>query len=79
MMADAVESAGRAIDPEPSKIDNLINRLINERIADGQFADAPISMAELTVIKRVFISQIASFRHRRIQYDTGKESRNGQN
>jgi cyclic-di-AMP phosphodiesterase PgpH len=78
MMADAVESAGRAVQPEAPKIEGLIDKLIGDRIADGQFADAPISMSELTTIKKVFISQIASFRHRRIQYDTGKENRSGQ-
>lgn len=78
MIADAVESAGRAIQPEASKIDELVERLVNERIQDGQFNSAPISMAELTTVKRVFVRQLAAIRHRRIQYDTGKTSGNGQ-
>ena len=78
MMADVVESAGRAIQPELSKIEGLINKLISERIADGQFDDAPISIAELTQVKKVFISQMASFRHKRIQYETPKDGKNGQ-
>lgn len=79
MMADVVESASRAIQPELPKVESLIDRLINERIADGQFANSPISLAELTQVKRVFITQVASFKHRRIQYETPKESGNGQN
>ncbi|MBP7732668.1 MAG: HDIG domain-containing protein [Caldisericia bacterium] len=78
MMADVVESAGRAIQPELPKIEGLIDKLISERIADGQFDNSPISIAELTQVKKVFISQMASFRHKRIQYETPKDGKNGQ-
>ena len=49
-------------------IRKLIGELINARVTDGQFDEAPISTRELTVIKEAFVEGLVSDLHKRIKY-----------
>ncbi len=73
MIADAVESAARAQKPERSKIEGLVEGIIQERINDGQLSECPISLAQLTEVKKVLTNQIASTRHERVPYPGDEE------
>jgi len=75
MLADAVESASRATLPEPTKIEEMVGRLIDDRLHDAQLSLSPISMAQLTKVKQSFIRQLISSSHRRIPYPV--ETKNG--
>lgn len=77
MLADACESTVRAMnDPEPGKIENVINNLINYRISDGQLNDAPITFADITKIKQSFLASLVMQHHKRIRYPNQSEIEN---
>lgn len=69
MLADTCESAFRSMDaPEPEKVENLVRKLIESRIADGQLDEAPITYKDLDIIRKTFISVLISQSYRRIKY-----------
>ena len=52
MLADCVESASRTItDPTPGKLENLVLEIARGKLADGQFDECNITMAELKLIE----------------------------
>ncbi|HEX67981.1 MAG TPA: HDIG domain-containing protein [bacterium] len=69
MLADAVEAASRTLEnPTTSRIRNLVERIINEKIQDGQLYDAPLSLKEIDLIKESFIRTLSSIFHTRVEY-----------
>ena len=69
MLADAIESAVRAAkDPSNEEIDTIINRIIKERLNDGQLSDAPITMRDLKIIAETFSRMLRGMHHKRIKY-----------
>lgn len=72
MMADSVEGACRAIfsekDPTPDRISEVVNRVIDEKLNDGQLSQAPLTLAELTKIREAFIEAMVGHYHHRIPY-----------
>ena len=52
MICEAVEAAVRSIkEPDIFKIETMINKIINQRIGDGQLNDCPLTLDELDKIK----------------------------
>lgn len=77
MLADACESAVRSmVEPTPEKIDNLITNLIKARVDDGQLDEAPITFADLKIIKNSFYEVLVSQHHKRIRYPKQDEMEN---
>ena len=69
MIADAVESAVRAAkNPSNEEIDAIINRIIKERLNDGQLSDSPITMKDLKTIAETFSRMLRGMHHKRIKY-----------
>ena len=69
MMCDAVEAASRSLrDYSAESISELVERIINGKIDDGQLSEAEISMCELTVAKDVMKSYIQQMYHARVAY-----------
>ncbi len=69
MVADAVESAARALsDPTPSRIEALVQTIANKRLLDGQFEDCEISMRDLSRIAASISRTLAGIHHARIDY-----------
>ena len=69
MIADAVESAVRAIKASSAEeIDSVIERIIKERLNDGQLADAPITLKDLSIIASTMSRIIRGIHHERIKY-----------
>mgnify|MGYP005685838665 CR=1 FL=1 len=70
MMADSLEAACRAIfmneDADEEKIANVINEIFEEKIADGQLNNAPITFQELNLIKNSFQESLEGLYHQRI-------------
>ncbi len=57
MMADGCESAVRAIEePDPVKVENVIDKIIKSRVEEGQLNDSPITLNDINRIKEAFIS-----------------------
>ena len=69
MLADAVESAVRAMKGASSEeIENIIDKIIVERLNDGQLADSPLTLKDLQVIAMTFSRILRGMQHNRIKY-----------
>ena len=69
MMADTVEAASRSIEhPDEAKITTLVREVFADRLADGQFEEAPLTTSQLGTMQQAFIESILADRHRRIRY-----------
>ena len=68
-LADMVESASRSLEkPTPQKVEQLVNDLIEQRIADGQLDECDLTLAELKTIADRFRFTLMTMLHTRIAY-----------
>ena len=74
MIADAAESASRSIeDPTPTRIENLVRKIIDQRVEDGQFDDSCLTFGELRIIEKSVINTLLASSHSRVAYpDKGR-------
>lgn len=69
MMADTVEAASRSLEEvSEDSITELVERLIGEKLKDGQFDSCELTFKEFETIKRTIIKNLAVARHLRIKY-----------
>ena len=69
MLADSCEAASRALaDSSPSRIQQLVQRLINNYFRDGQLDECSLTLRDLHAIARSFIDTLSAIRHERIDY-----------
>jgi putative nucleotidyltransferase with HDIG domain len=72
-LADIVESASRSLEkPTPQKVEQLVNELIEERIADGQLDECDLTLGELRMIAERFRFTLMTMLHTRIAYPKGE-------
>jgi putative nucleotidyltransferase with HDIG domain len=68
-LADTCEAAVRAVRPATrEELEALVNRLIDERVAEGELNESNITFRELQTIKEVFLQVLQGVHHPRIQY-----------
>ena len=71
MMADAIEARSRSLtDFSEQSIAEAVNQMIDTQIADGQFAETPLSFKDVEDIRRIFTSRLTAMNHHRISYPT---------
>ncbi len=69
MMADAVESASRAlVEPTASRLQNLVEQIAMKKLLDGQFDECGLTLQHLETIKRSLIKSLTAIYHGRIKY-----------
>lgn len=69
MMADAVEATSRTLKKyDVETIDQLINEIIDNQIAEQQFINSDITFKDITNIKKVFKRMLMNIYHVRIEY-----------
>lgn len=69
MLADACESTVRAMDdPNPEKIKNVVDNLIQIRIDDGQLDESPLTFKDIRNVKEAFYSILVGQHHKRVRY-----------
>lgn len=69
MIADAVESAVRAMKGATGdEIENIIDKIIVERLNDGQLADSPLTLKDIKIIAATFSRVLRGMQHNRIKY-----------
>ena len=69
MMSDTVEAASRSLkEYTEESISTLVNRLIDDQVAQGFFTDCPTTFRDITAAKNVLIERLKSMYHTRIQY-----------
>ncbi|MGC8842404.1 MAG: HD family phosphohydrolase [bacterium] len=78
MLADSVEAAVRSL-PEktPANVEMLVERIINQKLADGQLDEADISLKDLRKIKSAFLSILTALIHKRLEYPAEEEMKVG--
>ena len=69
MMADSIEAASRSLSEYTEEsLNNMVDRIINDQITSGYFAQCPISFLEIAEAKEVFKTKLRTMYHTRIQY-----------
>ncbi len=76
MLADTVEAAVRSIIKKASSMDEVyefVNKLISDKVLDGQLNHCNITLAEIETIKETFNGVFKAMYHDRIAYPEEKE------
>jgi putative nucleotidyltransferase with HDIG domain len=69
MIADAVESAVRSLkNPTNEEIEKIIDKIIVERLNDGQLSDSPLTLKDIKTIAITFNRILRGMQHNRIRY-----------
>jgi cyclic-di-AMP phosphodiesterase PgpH len=69
MLADSTEAAARAArDHTRPAIEELVERIVHQRLEEGQFDECNLTLHDLTVIKRSFVTLLTGIYHPRIPY-----------
>jgi putative nucleotidyltransferase with HDIG domain len=69
MLADSVEAAVRSLaKPTPAKVEALIQKIIRERLDDGQFDECDLTLRDLNSVKNSFLKVLGGMFHNRIEY-----------
>jgi putative nucleotidyltransferase with HDIG domain len=69
MLADVVEAASRTLDnPTPSRIQGLVQNLINQIFSDGQLDECELTLKDLHNIAKSFNKLLYGIHHHRIEY-----------
>jgi putative nucleotidyltransferase with HDIG domain len=73
MLADAVESASRALsEPAPGSLRKLVHDLLMKRLLDRQFEESGLTLTELHLIEESLCKSLIALYHARIKYPDGK-------
>jgi putative nucleotidyltransferase with HDIG domain len=74
MLADGVEAAARSLrHPGPEELQQTIQRVVAERIADGQLDEAPLTFDEVARIRSSFQFTLQNMLHARVAYPPATE------
>jgi putative nucleotidyltransferase with HDIG domain len=73
MLADGCEAAVRSARPEDAdQVAEIVNRIIDQRIEDGQLNDSGLTLNDVEIIRQVFASGLKGTFHPRIKYPEPK-------
>lgn len=73
-LADGVEAASRSMrQVEPGQLQELIGRIVRDRIADGQLDASPLTFEEIAKIKNSFQFTLLNMLHGRVAYPGGEQ------
>jgi putative nucleotidyltransferase with HDIG domain len=69
MLADGVEASVRSLEEKDEvSIRDMVNRIVDARVEDGQLDEAELTLRNLSQIKEAFVQQLLGMYHTRIQY-----------
>ncbi|HEX9044592.1 MAG TPA: hypothetical protein VF802_06160, partial [Candidatus Limnocylindrales bacterium] len=73
MLADGVEASVRSLSSrdEPA-IRAMVQRIIEERLADGQFDECELTLRDIERIREAFVQQLLGMYHQRVEYPQNK-------
>ena len=73
MLADGVEASVRSLSSrDEAAIRAMVTRIIEERLADGQFDECDLTLRDVERIKDAFVGQLLGMYHTRIAYPQNK-------
>ena len=74
MFADSIEAASRTLKSHsPESISQLVDSIIDAKIADGQIAESKITFKEVATVRESFKKFLQQIYHERIEYPKLKE------
>jgi cyclic-di-AMP phosphodiesterase PgpH len=69
MLADSVEAAVRSMEnPTRDRIEQMVQKIIQVKLDDGQLEDSPLTLKELKEIRKIFTRILSGIMHERIKY-----------
>jgi cyclic-di-AMP phosphodiesterase PgpH len=69
MIADSVEASARSLEEINEEVlFKLVDRVVREKIEEGQFDDCRLTFEELSIIKRTMVKTLLVAHHMRIKY-----------
>ncbi|HBT50323.1 MAG: putative membrane-associated HD superfamily hydrolase [Caldanaerobacter subterraneus] len=69
MLADSVEAAVRSLsDPTEENVRNMIEKIVTDRLNDGQLSNSDLTLKDIETIKASFLNSLAGMFHKRIEY-----------
>ncbi len=69
MLADSCEATVRSARPTSAEeVTEIVNRIIDQRVADGQLSECDLTLRDLEIIRETFVSALKGVFHPRIQY-----------
>ncbi|HET6527982.1 MAG TPA: HDIG domain-containing protein [Balneolaceae bacterium] len=75
MLADCVEASSRAMkDPNYQKLENLVDKIIDDRVNEGQLSRTPLTFQDLSSIKKTFLNILVGIYHSRVDYPEDDEA-----
>lgn len=73
MLADAVESASRAlVEPNPARIKDLVEQIAMQRLMDGQFDECDMTLQDIRTVQDSLIKSLIAVYHGRVKYPDQK-------
>jgi membrane-associated HD superfamily phosphohydrolase len=73
MLSDSVEASVRSLTGhEESTIRAMVDRIIRERLEDGQFDECDLTLRDLERIREAFVAQLLGMYHQRVEYPQNK-------
>lgn len=75
MLADAAEAAVRSIsEPHIARIRNMVSKVIDEKLEDGQLDECPLTLSDLRKVEEVLSEGLVGLFHTRVAYPEGLEA-----
>lgn len=69
MLADSCEAAARSLArPDPHNIRQIVVKIVDAIITDGQLDECDLTLKQLTTIREAIISALTAIYHARIDY-----------
>ncbi len=75
LLADCIEASSRSMkEPSYQKLEKLVNRMVEERVDEGQLNNTPLTFQELRIIKENFLKILVGMYHGRVKYPGQEET-----
>lgn len=84
LLADSVEASARTLsNPSYSRLESHIERIVDEKLHEGQLNECPLTFEDLKKIKQAFLTILVGVYHSRVRYPgqeaSKSESKSGDN
>ncbi|MCG3205464.1 MAG: hypothetical protein KCHDKBKB_02185 [Elusimicrobia bacterium] len=76
MLADSVEASSRTLeDPNHQRYKDLVNKIIQKKLFDGQLDETPLTLNDLRIVAERFTNTLLSIHHARIPYPESDDNK----
>jgi len=69
MLADSIEGASRSLTgPTPARLRGLVNKIVDQRLHEGQLDECGLSLADVARIREAFLQVLTGIFHVGVAY-----------